>query len=346
MTVPTLNNHSHSHSNGSSNSNGTDALMVLDPKYIITIYEIMNAMEGLYEFLFRYAEDWNRNIKDWLFKSLKQYMTLPIEQPDVLKVILYCITRENKLFAPETILVVQQVISESFEEPESNSHTGPNTDNTGPNAGSKSKPSSLAGVLKSVNRMVDTLNYVVGDLVPLLPPEFNVIRMFTERANIKIREDINTFYENNRNDIGNRDLLKLLSFADRQGHVLRKFGVDTSVVTQLSQDLLLQYRNTTQSLMKQWILRIAEADEKAQVFLINSNSSQDIYSNVVAKGQITHWPEDLMKCVSEQLLLIQKELEDETRDSVSLLILKLLVGKTNELVACVCVYVGVYIYIY
>lgn len=36
----------------------------------------------------------------------------------------------------------------------------------------------LESVLESVNRMVQTLHLVVGDLVPLLPQEFNVISMF------------------------------------------------------------------------------------------------------------------------------------------------------------------------
>lgn len=113
-------------------------------------------------------------------------MTFPIEHPEVLKVILYCITRENKLFSTETFSVVRQVILDSFEDKGAPPRV-PNAKN------------SLAAVLRSVNRsvrrvslrrntltvcfhrMIETLNYVVGDLIPLLPPEFNVIKMFTVR---------------------------------------------------------------------------------------------------------------------------------------------------------------------
>lgn len=164
---------------------------------------------------------------------------------------------------------------------------------------------------------------------------------------MKIREDIATFYVNNRADIGNRDLLTLLSFANRQEHVLRTFGVDTTVVTELSKDLLLQYTNTTQTLMRQWMARIAEADEKSELKLIQPTAEHAALVNAgvqsVTRGQITHWPEDLIKCIStrahpslvfvplmvwvigEQLMLVRRELEDEARDSISLLIVRLLI---------------------
>ena len=189
--------------------NASNKNMILhDPKYIITVYEMMNAMEGLYEFLFRFSEDWSADIKAWLVRSLKIYMTLPIEQPEILKIILNCLARENKLFSPEIIQVVQQVIADSFDDPVSTNVQ---------NAAKKGliKPT-LASVLRSVNRMVDTLNYVIGDLIPILPQEFNVIKMFTDHANIKIKEDITSFYYPNKADIGNKDLLTLLSFADKQ----------------------------------------------------------------------------------------------------------------------------------
>jgi hypothetical protein len=54
-----------------------------------------------------------------------------------------------------------QVIEMSFEQ-----GTDPNTDST------------IEGVLNSVNRMVETLDQVVEDLMPLLPEDFNVITMF------------------------------------------------------------------------------------------------------------------------------------------------------------------------
>jgi hypothetical protein len=58
-------------------------------------------------------------------------------------------------------LCMCQVIEMSFEQ-----GTDPNTDST------------IEGVLNSVNRMVETLDQVVEDLMPLLPEDFNVITMF------------------------------------------------------------------------------------------------------------------------------------------------------------------------
>lgn len=147
--------------------------------------------------------------------------------------------------------------------------------------------STIEGVLNSVNRMVETLDQVVEDLMPLLPDDFNVITMFQvcllfiyiymtthmpqpllmifdiqEKANRKIKNDIKTFYMTKKEEINNRDLLTLLSFADSQTHILQKFGVDTKIISDLNVDLLRQYNSVTAKLMKTWIGRIHEADIK------------------------------------------------------------------------------------
>jgi hypothetical protein len=65
-----------------------------------------------------------------------------------------------------------------------------------------------------------------------------------------------------KDEINNRDLLTLLSFADSQTHILQKFGVDTKIISDLNVDLLRQYMSVTAKLMKTWIGRIHEADIK------------------------------------------------------------------------------------
>lgn len=91
------------------------------------------------------------------------------------------------LFSPETVNVVNQVIEMSFEQG-SDPCTG----------------STIEGVLNSVSRMVETLDQVVEDLMPILPEDFNVITMFQEKANRKIKTDIKTFYATNKDNLNNR----------------------------------------------------------------------------------------------------------------------------------------------
>lgn len=135
--------------------------------------------------------------------------------------------------------------------------------------------------------------------MPLLPDDFNIIKMFQEKANIKIKNDIRTFYVTNKNNLNNRDLLTLLSFTDSQLHILQKFGVDTSVVLALNVDLLKQYCTVTQNLMRQWMKRIHEADTKI---------TDEELCVEEGFGQSTPWPSDLSVCVGEHIFLAYQEL--------------------------------------
>lgn len=67
-----------------------------------------------------------------------------------------------------------------------------------------------------------------------------------ERAYRKIRDDITTFYVTNKSALTGRDLLALLSFAHMQSRLLSKFNVDTTIITDLSTDLLRQLSTVTQ----------------------------------------------------------------------------------------------------
>jgi hypothetical protein len=161
---------------------------------------------------------------------------------------------------------------------------------------------------------------VVEDLMPLLPDDFNIIKMFQEKANIKIKNDIRTFYVTNKNNLNNRDLLTLLSFADSQLHILQKFGVDTSVVLALNEDLLKQYCTVTQNLMRQWMKRIHEADIKI---------TDDEFGVEEGFGQSTPWPGDLSVCVGEHITLAYRELTTDAAEQVTVLMLDMLPEFTN-----------------
>lgn len=163
--------------------------------------------------------------------------------------------------------------------------------------------------------MVQTLEQVVEDLVPLLPEDFNVITMYSAKANKKIKSDISTFYDANKANITNREVLTLLSFADSQKYHLSKFGVDTSVVDTLQGELLQHYSTMVVTLMRQWIGRICDADEKAELRLVKG----------IGLGMTSHWPEDLLSCVGEQLNLAANELKPSACEKVCTLVLDSLV---------------------
>eukprot|EP00602_Paraphysomonas_sp_CaronLab_P010362 CAMPEP_0185023544 /NCGR_PEP_ID=MMETSP1103-20130426/6202_1 /TAXON_ID=36769 /ORGANISM="Paraphysomonas bandaiensis, Strain Caron Lab Isolate" /LENGTH=1103 /DNA_ID=CAMNT_0027556179 /DNA_START=252 /DNA_END=3563 /DNA_ORIENTATION=- len=270
---------------------------VNDPQQMFHTYEIISAMQSLYGYVLHYGEQWSNDTKDWLLRMLRQKMSLPIEEPELLMAVIQCLTRENMLFSPETVNTVNQVIEMSFEE-----GSDPYSEST------------IEGVLNSVNRMVETLDQVVEDLMPLLPDDFNVITMFQEKANRKIKTDIKTFYATNKDNMNNRDLLTLLSFADSQMHTLEKFGVDTKVISDLNSDLLRQYTSVTQRLMKTWMSRIHDIDTKP-------DSECHVQEGL---GQCTHWPGDLMACVGEHLNLAVQELTIYASEKVICLMLDML----------------------
>jgi hypothetical protein len=47
--------------------------------------------------------------------------------------------------------------------------------------------------------------------MPILPEDFNVITMFQEKANRKIKTDIKTFYTTNKDNLNNRFVESLSS---------------------------------------------------------------------------------------------------------------------------------------
>jgi hypothetical protein len=232
---------------------------VLQPQQVTHTYEIVSAMQNLYATILDYGENWTKSVREWLLILLRKHMSLPVKDPEVLMAVIQCISRENMMFSPDTSEVVNDIIEKSFASP---SELTP-----GARVGTSSWTSTdhiLDGVTRMVKRpvflsvvcvdgysnaicvlymfQIDTLNLVVSDLVPLLPEEFNVITMYQQKANKKIKSDISTFYAANKNNITIREVLTLLTFADSQKYYLSKFGVDTTVVDALNSDLLKHYR--------------------------------------------------------------------------------------------------------
>jgi hypothetical protein len=168
------------------------------------------------------------------------------------------------------------------------------------------------GVMLSVRRMTETLDQVVDPergLVSILPADINVITMWQEKADEKIRRDISTFYEMNKATLSNRDLLTLLVFADTQEDTLNKYGVDTSVVTELANELLKSYQVIIKKKMASWLEAIFDLFVKSE-----PNMQEGV-------GIITTWPEDVMSVVSGQIDLALDELRTGAKVIITSLVL-------------------------
>jgi hypothetical protein len=85
-----------------------------NPEDTTHIYEIVSAMQGLYSFIIDLGEDWTVATRNWLLHMLKHHMVLPVERPDLLGCIIQCLTRDNMLFAPETVAAIKEVIRVSY----------------------------------------------------------------------------------------------------------------------------------------------------------------------------------------------------------------------------------------
>jgi hypothetical protein len=104
---------------------------------------------------------------------LRQTITLPIEEPEMLMAVIQCLTRENMLFAPETVNTVNQVGSHGLNKYclvfvnicsyEMIISVGAQVIEMSFDAGQDQdfdSGSTIEGVLNSVKRMVETLDQV------------------------------------------------------------------------------------------------------------------------------------------------------------------------------------------
>src|SRR5690606_38323053 len=85
------------------------------PEDLLNAYEVVDAMQKLYSRVLLFGEEWNAALRDWLLRSLRATMVLPIDRPELLMTVPQCMTREGMLHAPETLKVVDQVIELSFD---------------------------------------------------------------------------------------------------------------------------------------------------------------------------------------------------------------------------------------
>jgi hypothetical protein len=258
----------------------------LDAPELTNVCEMVDEMKELYGTFMDYGEDWVAGTKKWMVDLLRENLQLPVRDPMLLSAVLQL---HGSRYNEHSAHAVQASILQSFlDGVPANRHT-------------------TEGVIKLVNNIVKTMNLVIHDLVPQLPKDFQVITMFTEQAHNMIREDIKTFYASNKASMRYQDMLTLLSFADQQKYELSKFKVDTSYLNEFYFDLLKQYKNEMQRLMREWIGRILFRDETAEVEVGPSGA--------LTRGG-SNWPIDLIDCLSDQIGLAVTQLRTNARDIV------------------------------
>lgn len=80
------------------------------------MYEIISAMQSLYGNLLHYGEQWSADTRDWLLRMLRQKMSLPIEEPELLMAVIQCLTRYYSpvlpfFYSPHHALLVVKICS-------------------------------------------------------------------------------------------------------------------------------------------------------------------------------------------------------------------------------------------
>ena len=82
---------------------------------------------------------------------------------------------------------------------------------------------------------------VIKELLPIMPTDLQIINLFTDQATVMIQDEIQIFYIQNKDSLGYKDMLTLLSFADQQKYELSRYGVDINYINNFYVELLKQY---------------------------------------------------------------------------------------------------------
>lgn len=304
----------------------------VSPDHLTQAHELTSAMQVLYTNLLGYGERWSNMFRSWLLKSLKTHMTLPVQRPDLLMSVVQCLSNEHMLHAPETVKEVENAIEsclggdlegqggvEEQGETDSNGrmwHNAVNDDLGGIGKGEKGREEGgeVEQLLRTVKSMIDSLFIVVDDLVPMLPPDFNVLSLFQKAVEERINQKVGVFYRNHKDNLDVDELLNLLSWADNHKHVMGRFGIHSlsQEFLAMESDLFTKYSQQVSNLQLQWQKRIME------------NENSHVVSSIHDGSKISSWPEDLIGCVGLQLQLAITRLQGDSIEKICCLCVGLL----------------------
>ncbi|GMH89087.1 hypothetical protein TL16_g11352 [Triparma laevis f. inornata] len=299
--------------------------------HLMQAYEVVSAMQVLHTNLLDLGERWSGLFRKWLLHSLKTHMTLPVQRPDLLMAVVQCMSCEHMLHSSETVKEVEKVIEtclgeeEEGREEEDGGGEGSsyyeaisNDLNGSRGAGGGTKVDQL---LKTVKGMVGALFMVVDDLVPMLPPDFNVLALFQKAAEERINRKVSIFYSTHKDNLDVNELLSLLSWADNHKHVMERFGIYklSKEFLSIERDLYLKYENKVSSLQMLFQGRIITNDIHHEISTLHGGA------------KVSSWPQDLMVCVESQLQIALSRLQGASVDKICALCIGLLTFFHKEL---------------
>ena len=210
------------------------------PDHLMQAHEVVSAMQVLYTNLLDLGERWSGLFRKWLLQSLRTHMTLPVQRPDLLMAVVQCMSNEHMLHSSETIKEVEKVIEACLSEGEGEDENEEDEESQGDGGGEgrsyfeaisddldglggvDRKGGEVEQLLTTVKGLVGALFMVVDDLVPMLPPDFNVLALFQKAADERINRKVSVFYSKYKDNLDVDELLSLLSWADNHKHVMQR----------------------------------------------------------------------------------------------------------------------------
>ncbi|GMH47592.1 hypothetical protein TrVE_jg8270 [Triparma verrucosa] len=305
--------------------------------HLMQAYEVVSAMQVLHTNLLDLGERWSGLFRKWLLHSLKTHMTLPVQRPDLLMAVVQCMSCEHMLHSSETVKEVEKVIEACLGE-EEEGEGGEEGDGGGEGSsyyeaisddlsggaganGGKVGGTEVDQLLKTVKGMVGALFMVVDDLVPMLPPDFNVLALFQKAAEERINRKVSIFYSTHKDNLDVNELLSLLSWADNHKHVMERFGIYklSPEFLSIERDLYLKYENKVSSLQMLFQGRIITNDIHHEISTLHGGA------------KVSSWPQDLMVCVESQLQIALSRLQGASVDKICALCIGLLTFFHKEL---------------
>ena len=289
-----------------------------DTYALANVFEMTWALEGLYAFVLGVAEEWSDEVRCWLLTLLKKCLTPPLTKHTGLRQITEYLQRMDLLHSPLATSTIQNCVDRLFDPRitiPADRTPSLLLDSMNSDASAMRTTLLRSGGSKAVEALRSVsfaLNVLVEDLLPSFPADVGLLSMcLTHTARI-VQSDVLEFFKTNKQHLLPIDVLTLLSFAQRQRQTLShvgRLGTDLPVLHELEQESLRQYLAIIDSHLRQNVARVHTADEKAA-------PKEMTMGDLALTGLMTNWPLELLRSHGDQISLIARYLQPQTREVV------------------------------
>eukprot|EP01032_Pedospumella_encystans_P012688 gene12688-14661_t len=330
--IISANNHSNSTYNWDDDGAPLDSALYnedgSDPKLITHIYHMIAAMDGVYEFLVEYHEDWRVGLRTWLLRTFDECVQLPVVRTDDLKSTIYCLQRENLILSPEVLDIIQGSIDTSMHNKTTHvtnyrfkyTNNTSGSDSYGASAngssdvrGTDSVYTVVSGAanynstvyMQTMDNIITTYYSVIGDLLPTLPVEIDVFAVFQMKLTNIMKNYIKATFYTHKQLLQAPELIKLVSFYDKLAAFCDKFLKTTSPVviknvTEMRPDVLRQCNTALVASLAEQMLKLFNQDEPAMSAEVDlsekrTSNSPDLFNmmsgsnnNTNSSGGVAH----------------------------------------------------------